>query len=101
MLLFGMAVSAERLGGGKAKWTGGEDSKGYVCSRVKDTSADGYRNYTTVWVKNDKGQSPKNKSNTTGYNTSFEVTIKASHSKPLVAEKAWYENYWTKQVKGE
>ena len=101
VLVFGITVYAESLGSGKATWSGGENAAGYIYSKVTDVRKDGYRNYATVYVRNDKGQQNSKASHTVGAGTSFSAVIKATHENPLVVEKAWYAGYWTKQVTGE
>lgn len=101
VLIIGTTCCAERLGAGKAQWTGGENSRGMVYSKIRDAKKDNYRNYGTVWVRNDKGQSNHLTGHTTGLNTTIYTEIKATHKNPFVAEKAWYIDYWTQQRRGE
>lgn len=51
--------------------------------------------------ENDKGMQNSKRSHTTGKGKYFETTIKATHKKPLISEKAWYSDYFTDRVKGE
>ena len=99
MMTLGLSISAlaasQPLNGGGATWSGGENSSRIIYSQIVDNANDGLRHKATVWVQNDAGGYNSKTATTTGVGTSGRVrtTIGASHSNPLVVEKAGYKNY--------
>lgn len=89
------AWSSTTLDHGNAKWEGGENKKSYLYSRVMDLKKDGIRYQATVWVKCDNGSYNCKEGKTTGLGSNgwIQVRKKASHTNPLVSEKAGYKNF--------
>ena len=91
-------AGTKKLDGGKATWTGGEDTGTHkIYSQLRDNKKDSIRYKVTVWVRNDAGKQNSKTGTTSGTGAAGQVktTIKATHAKPLVTEKAGYKNFQT------
>lgn len=91
-------AASEKLDGGKATWTGGEDTGiAKVYSQLRDNKKDSIRYKVTVWARNDKGKQNSKTGTTSAVGEAGQIrtTIKATHSNPLVTEKAGYKGFQT------
>lgn len=91
-------AGSEKLDGGKATWTGGEDTGTVkIYSQLRDNKKDSIRYKVTVWVRNDKGQQNSKTATTSAVGAAGQVktTIKATHSNPFVPEKTGYKGFHT------
>lgn len=98
VLISNVLADSKKLDGGKATWTGGEDTgTNKIYSQLRDNKKDSIRYKVTVWVRNDIGQQNTKLGTTSGVGASGQVrtTIKATHKNPVVAEKSGYKNFQT------
>ena len=89
------AGASKSLNGGRAKWSGGENSDGILYSQLVDNKNDNIRYKVTVWVDPD-WSAKKEKTGTTnavGKAGRVRVTKAATHKNPFVVEKCGYKNF--------
>ena len=95
MMVSSVFAATQSLNGGKATWSGGENTDGILYSKLIDNVNDGLRYKACVWVRNDMGQYNQKTRTTTGVgkNGQVKVTIAATHKNPLKTEKAGYKEF--------
>ncbi|MCR5837836.1 MAG: hypothetical protein K6G88_15160 [Lachnospiraceae bacterium] len=101
-MVFGTATvvsagASKYLDGGKAKWTGGENSDGILYSNLYDEKEDGIRYEVTVWVDPDWGDRKEQHGITKGLGKQGRVHVAkaATHRNPFVKDDYGYKGFHT------